>query len=242
MIDKGDSILRGGYEDLAAEYYDPKRHPTSANFREASAQVLSDWLESIDFDSSRICEVGAGKSLCAELLTGRIVLDSLVLLDSSPSMLAYSKAWCAAGAQCIVASGEALPLETESAQILVSVLGDAYNTPAFWSEVVRVLKRGGRAFFTTPSHQWAMLFRSTRADCQESAEFELSTGQVVLVPSFIYNREDQVGLIMTSGLTVDDVADRPLSCLRCSPISPKLLPERGPKAPIISAYFVHKGT
>src|SRR3989442_58588 len=98
MIAKDDSSFRGTYEDLALEYYDPNLHPTSANFREASAEVLRDWLEFVEFNGAWICEVGAGKSLIPEFLNGRVCLDRLILVDSSPSMLAYSKPWCVAGA------------------------------------------------------------------------------------------------------------------------------------------------
>ena len=78
------------YETLAPEYYDPVRHPTCANFRYASKQIIKPWLEKLT-DYRPICEVGAGKSVAAELLleAGESTAD-LFLTDSSQSMLEYS--------------------------------------------------------------------------------------------------------------------------------------------------------
>ena len=97
-------FLHGEYEDLASEYYDPLRHPTCANFREASDLLLGGWLREYSAAGAWICEVGAGRSTVAEQLAMRnISLNRLTLADSSAEMLAYSREWAARGALLVLA-------------------------------------------------------------------------------------------------------------------------------------------
>lgn len=60
-------VLQSTFDVVAPEYYDPVRHPTCGNFRRASEILLAKWLSK--FEGIReVCEVGAGKSVVAELL------------------------------------------------------------------------------------------------------------------------------------------------------------------------------
>lgn len=234
--------LVSSYEVLAQEYYNPVHHPTCANFREASLVLFRKWLDVLPLGRGWACEVGAGDSLLAEeLATQGLQLNQLVLIDAAPTMLKYSSRWGRMGAHLVVGDAGMLELPSATLELLVSCLGDAYNTAAFWTEVSRALRPGGVALFTTPSHDWAMSFRS--CDGRESlmtAEFALSDGCRLRLPSLIYPAQQQIALITESGLTVRDVCDIPISALKSSNLSPKLVLERGRGASVVSGFLVTK--
>src|SRR4028118_2295010 len=114
--------LLSTYEELSSEYYNPLRHPTCANLREASAIVLRHWLPRLlPVETATLCEVGAGKSLLAELLAEQgVTAAQLILMDSSHSMLAYSRPWENARTSFLLAEAGRLPLASGSVDILVS--------------------------------------------------------------------------------------------------------------------------
>lgn len=229
------------YEDVAPEYYDPKRHPTCANFREASALLIGRWLREFAPRAGVFCEVGAGRSLLAELTADLSLGEArLVLTDSSPSMLSYSRRWAGPNASLVVADSARLPFAAGSFDLLVSSLGDPYNDLSFWREARRTLRPGGAVFFTTPSHDWATAFRGRDRD--GSAEFELSNGESVYVPSKIYPRSAQIELIESAGLLAraGRHAEVLLSDIKSSALSPKLLADRGADASIVEGYLAIK--
>jgi SAM-dependent methyltransferase len=232
------STTTASYDLVAKEYYDSKRHPTCANFREASSIIFRQWLSLVS-DESRICEVGAGKSLVAEILAeDQKDLRVLTLVDESESMLRYSESLRGAGARLIVASALRLPVDPKSFEVVASCLGDPYNCTAFWTEVHRVLKPNGICLFTTPSWEWATAFRdSTDASSMHNSVFELSDGSRISLPSHIYSEHDQVRLIEGVGLTVSDVARVPLRDLAEQHLSPKLVTSRGGDANVVTGYL-----
>jgi SAM-dependent methyltransferase len=221
-------LVIADYDALAAEYYDVRRHPTCANFREGSRRVLDRWLGSLRVDGQVLCDIGAGKSILAEVVAPKFSwLRRVILVDESPRMLAYSGQWADIGAQLIIGDASRIPLLTESTDVIVSSLGDPYNLDDFWSEVRRVLRPGGRAFFTTPSYEWARAFRRSENGLPNVATFQLLNGQTVYVPSYILDVGDQVDLMARHGLIVSEVINVLLSALTETPISPKLLsPDR----------------
>src|SRR5438132_3045781 len=99
------------YEEIASEYYDRTRHPTCANFREASARILRVWLRRLSVERGQVCEVGAGDSLLAELLleAGKEP-RGVIISDPSPSMLEFSKKWVNRGAELSLNRAEMLPV------------------------------------------------------------------------------------------------------------------------------------
>ena len=230
------------YEDLAPEYYDPTRHPTCANFREASRHLIGKLLQTLPDNGGWICEVGPGKALLPELLSAEsAALDRLIVVDSSPSMLQHSHQWGCLGVNLILGDSTMLPVASGSLELLLSSLGDAYNQPAFWNEVNRILRPSGIVLFTTPSYDWAFAFRGGgKRKAMMTAEFELSNGRRILVPSWIYPVTDQVRLISEAGLLVKEVADVPVSALKSEPLSPKLLMDRGPQASVVTGYVLTK--
>ena len=229
------------YELVAREYYDAQRHPTCANFRDGSRILFRRWLKFFD-SRSQICEIGAGKSLLAEVLSEEhCALDTLILVDESPSMLAYSEAWRQDGVKLDLAPATALPYASESFDVVVSCLGDPYNTTSFWIEAHRVLRSGGKCFFTTPSYDWAAAYREvTNTDSMHNSEFELKDGSRVCLPSHIYAEHEQVQLIQSAGLTVSQVLNVSVKELPDKNLSPKLVLSRGPMASVVSGYVVLK--
>jgi SAM-dependent methyltransferase len=227
----------GTYEELATEYYDSARHPTCANFREASDAVLARWVQPFEIKHEWVCEVGVGKSALAPIVRkGKVSLRRLLLIDSSPSMLSYSLEWRDAGAHPLLADASRLPMGDLTIGLLVASLGDAYNVPDFWREIARVLVSGGEAIFTTPSYEWAHQYRDSSEVSR--AIFDLSDGDELAVPSLILPPEAQVELIESCGLVPKAFEEVRLGATNISSVSPKLMPERGSDASIVSAYLV----
>jgi SAM-dependent methyltransferase len=225
------------YESLAAEYYNGRLHPTCANFREGSKAVLNWWLAHLAPAELVFCEVGAGKSLLAELLSPRLKrLDNVFLLDRSPSMLEYSRRWAELGAHLLVADALHIPLASDSVDVIVASLGDPYNLGDFWVEARRLLKPGGMVFFTTPSYDWARAFRDQPSAGANVAEFEVSGTRRVLVESYILPINDQATLLRRSLLAIEETVQVPMSALKETPLSLKLLPHRGPGASVVTGY------
>jgi len=230
------------YKDISYEYYDYERHPTCANFREASLYLIRKWLRYINTKNGLLCEIGAGKALLAEILSLRERdKNKLIIMGSVPSMLAYSLQF--ANRRTCLVTGDALnlPITSESLDVIVSSLGDPYNELKFWREAHRALRDRGTLIFTTPAYDWAVAFRSkTDVSDMMLAEFELLEGKQVFVPSWIYPRADQIAMIEKSGLFVQEYAKVPLLALNSEHLSPKLLSERGSDAGVVEGYLVTK--
>lgn len=227
------------YEDVAAEYYNPVRHPTCANFSDLSNAYLRPRLRKYASAGANILEVGSGRSTVASTLQEKgLPITRLTLLDQSPRMLAYSRGWGGKGARLIVGDACRTPLPGQSFRLIVSALGDPYNCPAFWREVARLLKAGGVCLFTTPAAEWATRFRLPTT--QSHAEFVIADGKTVLVPSRIPTREQQLSMIAGAGLQT--VEDEGLSAEKLShPPSPKLLLDQETvRLPIVRGFTVRR--
>jgi ubiquinone/menaquinone biosynthesis C-methylase UbiE len=226
------------YQDIAAEYYDPERHPTCANFREASSLLLDKWLRTAKPDGV-FCEVGAGDSLLAELLRGSgISARELIITDSSPAMLSYSKRWSSTGTYLVLSDAIRLPFPDHKLDLLVSSLGDPYNLTEFWDEVCRVLRPSGVALYTTPAYAWAKAFRTKSNGDLKSAQFDLLDGGSVDLPSWIYPVQEQVEIIEKSGLEVVEKSSVSIFEIGSNHLSPKLMIERGSDAEVVEGYLI----
>ncbi|MBV9439138.1 MAG: methyltransferase domain-containing protein [Candidatus Eremiobacteraeota bacterium] len=231
------SAPRSAYEELAGEYYDPVRHPTCANFRMASGIALRRALQKKGPLVGSACEVGSGDSLLAQILSeSGASISRLLITDSSPAMLAYSERWDALGARRRLAEAASLPVADGSVDLLVSSLGDPYNDAGFWSEAGRVLAPGGRVLFTTPSYAWSHAFRSPER--LRVAQFALADGRTLDVPSIVLPEARQRAMLSRAGLRVSSIDVVTLGELLPAVISPKLLPERGRMAPVVTLYEV----
>jgi SAM-dependent methyltransferase len=212
-------MLLSSYGRVASEYYDIRRHPTCANFRQASRLLLE--LLVPETLAARSCEVGAGDSLLAELLWRRHgSLDGLLITDAQPEMLEHSRGWERCGAKLSVAAANSIPVSDESLDLVVASLADPYDDDSFWEEVSRVLTRWGKCVVTTPSATWAHRFRADESP-DDAAEFELADRSKIYVASLVRSPEEERVLIENQDLDVIREASATLKALD-EPISPKL--------------------
>ena len=217
-----DDYPHDSYADLAAEYYDRERHPTCANFRDGSAQIIRRWLPDYWPDDGWVCEIGAGRSLVTEI-ADELSLNqrNLVLLDSVPEMMNLTTTVSDASLSLVVADALCLPFGENTMELMIASLGDPYNTPTFWYEVARVLVPGGTVLFTTPAIAWSSAFRDD-GGAHAYAEFELRDGRKISVPSFIHTEDQQASLMASCGLDVEDVVPVTVDMLDPTQLSPKL--------------------
>ncbi|MGO8846816.1 MAG: class I SAM-dependent methyltransferase [Methylocella sp.] len=227
------------YDDVAAEYYDLRRHPTCANFSQLSSAFLVPRILGHELRGANILEVGAGRSTVAPIMQERgLPMPRLTLLDQSSQMLAHSQEWERKGARLLVGNAWRTELPAASFELVVAALGDPYNCVIFWHEVARLLEWGGVCLFTTPAPEWATRFR--RPDSQSHAEFVIADGTTVLVPSNIPSLDQQIRMITDSGLHVIEVG-----CLSGEQLSgvhsPKLLVDKTTKQlPIVRGFVARR--
>lgn len=227
------------YDDVAAEYYDPQRHPTCADFSQLSNAFLVPRILSFDFRDTRILEVGAGRSTVAPIMHQRgLSLSRLTLLDKSSRMLAYSQEWGRKGARLVLGDACRTDLPAASFGLIVSSLGDPYNCMIFWHEVARLLEWGGVCLFTTPAPEWATRFR--RPDSRSHAEFVIADGTTVLVPSNIPTLDQQIRMITEANLHAIEIGGVSGEQL-LGPHSPKLLVNEATRLlPIVRGFVVRR--
>jgi SAM-dependent methyltransferase len=234
-----DHELPSGYEDVASEYYDNGAHPTCANFRHASKALLKPQIRSLN-GICRAIEVGAGKSVFAEILIelGRDLREALIT-DASPAMLQHSRCFDRFRPVLAVADCKQIPVEDSSVDLLIASLGDPYNSEQFWQEVERTLRVGGVCLFTTPSFEWAARFRSDSPDeTPNGALFVLRNGRQFRLPSIIYPVGVQSQILRRHQLILESVKQIELNDLG-GPISPKLL-MLTKSQPVVTEYVVRK--
>ena len=102
----------GTYSELSSEYYDSVKHPTCADFRDAGRLLLYDFVDQgLIRSDGRTIEVGAGRSLVAEVLSARDrSIEGLLITDISFEMLWHSREFSEHGARLLVANALNLPL------------------------------------------------------------------------------------------------------------------------------------
>lgn len=226
------------YDRIAAEYYDPTRHPTCADFRDATRLLLERFLAQYA-PRPRSLELGAGKSLVAECFAAHhLPLSTLTITDASAAMLAYSEMWRERGAALAVATIETLGDSEQPFDLVFACLGDPYNTPDLWQRMRQWLTPNGAYFYTTPSFDWATRFRRHHQNGNDSlAEFVVE-GEAVYVPSFVPSPAAQRALIVGCGLTVDHIVHITRRELPNGVRSAKLsLPEIAADLPIVTGFW-----
>lgn len=229
------------YDAVAHEYYDSALHPTCWNFREASAKLIEALLDRHELRKGVVCDVGAGDSVIAELGEKRgISFERLILVDSSMQMLSYSKRFDGLKTFFLVSDAKALPFCPGSISWMISSLGDPYNSLEFWNQVGMALAPGGRCYFTTPSHEWASSFREkSGSERANYAMFDLQSSKRVYIPSNVLSSDDQIDLVESQGLVVEEVRYVTARMLS-APLSPKLTLAERIAAPIVTGYLVRK--
>jgi hypothetical protein len=229
------------YRNVASEYYDEKLHPTCANFRAASKLVFEKRAASFRRKELTVLEVGAGKSLYAEVCPEwRELNQSLTLNDSVPEMLTYSHKVIREGATVLVGDISHLPMPPASIDLLVSSLGDPYNVNEFWLKCTNLLRTDGLVLFTTPSYAWARIFRDQEANSMYNAEFVTSKGHVYGMPSYILEKTKQLSLMEAHDLLVVGSGNVTLDDIQTEIVSEKLLEAKSLGLPILDWYLCKK--
>jgi SAM-dependent methyltransferase len=232
-----------GYETLSSEYYDSARHPTCADFRYASLQLISGYLSLARFGASpRVLEVGAGRSVFVDLsVKFPHLLQRLVATDKSQGMIRHTVVG-STGADLACANAEQLPFGDGAFDLVIASLGDPYNTEAFWREMSRVLTTGGRCIFTTPAASWSDRYRDEQQSGDHNvAVFETREGATVGVPSFVLSPVDQMAFVEGLGLTATDVWTFTRDMFpEGAPMSPKIARFTLDATPVITQYVVRK--
>ena len=239
------STSSNSYEIVASEYYDKSLHPTCADFRDASAALLRKVLNIFRPQARVLCETGCGYSLLCELFLNGFPhpdLERIDLVDDSQTMLRYStEKWTHPCVKSHVCDARRLPVEDRTVDVLVASLGDPYNDPSFWAEVGRVLTPDGMAVFTTPSHEWASVFRPE--DERFFAQFQLEDGSLARLPSLILAPDTQIEMIESCDpkLVLEEQFDFRIRQLGSPRPGSKVMPERGPNASIVTCYVARSG-
>jgi SAM-dependent methyltransferase len=231
--------VQQSYDSVADEYYDPERHPTCFNFGELSGRFILPRLAHNLAARKAVLEVGAGRSIIAPVMArAGALLNQLVLLDSSKAMLSYSQEWEHQGAKLLITDARLTRLLGGSFDIIVSSLGDPYNCPRFWLEVERLLRPSGICLFTSPAFEWACRFR--RRDSLEHAEFLVSGGKIVNVPSHVPPLDEQLKMISEARLSIREIVAFYRTDLHSRP-SPKLdVFNEVPNPPVVRGFMVEK--
>lgn len=187
---------QASYEDVAAEYYDERRHPTCADFRQASRTYLKRIFE-VERPNGPLADIGCGRSLIAEF-----TLENLVLVDESSAMLNLNVHWLERRRADIAVES----FGSAEFNWIFAVLADPYNEIGAWRNISRALKPQGECVFIVPSYCWASKFRTSSEDeLFGKARFDLASGTSLFLPSNILSAEAQRALISASGLKVSGI-------------------------------------
>lgn len=229
------------YKIIAGEYYDPVFHPTCSNFREASKILIKKVFFNIPHNESYcILEVGAGKSVLIEICEELdLKFNKIVISDAEEQMLKYTLPFKLKNVEFSIIDAENTNIENSFFDIIISSLGDSYNTSKFWKEIRRTLKDGGYCLYTTPSYEWCKIFRKNQLN-KNLASFITKTVDEVYIPSFIYDETTQVKMIKDAGLSCKQINEVKLRSLNDRIISPKLRTELADELPVVTSYLIRK--
>lgn len=231
--------MNSNYDPVAGEYYDIERHPTSNDFSMASRLLIHDYIRNFP-PKGIVCEVGAGFSENIRELALVPSIDNILVTDISERMLSYSRERFKEIAEFLVCDAKNIPVSDKSIDLLISSLGDPYNTPEFWREADRVLTRNGEIFFTTPSWDWAKTFRSqVEGEKPNKALFINKAEEHIYLDSYILDVTRQTSMIEKFDFRVRRVEYFKLSQFgENDTISPKLSGYLTPDTPIVTSYCV----
>jgi hypothetical protein len=218
------------YEEVAAEYYDSKLHPTCADFRSASKFFLEAFFLG-NRPAGRIADIGCGLSLLNDFVS-----EDLVLVDSSAQMLDRNDG----GAEKRLLNLEKQSFGRSEFDWIFAILADPFNSRAAWKNICSALKDKGRCVFIVPSYYWASEFRSRVWEERSGfARFERADGSSVFLPSIVLPQIDQVRLIEAVGMRVISFSHVLVGDL-LEVTSPKILGIVAKDQPILDIYCSEK--
>lgn len=216
------------YDALAREYYDA-RHQTSRNFDVATIAALLSL--NLRYSDGLALDVGCGRGRCGEFL--QIPSKRIVQLDNSPVMLGISPREPAL--LRILHDAESLPFPEHQFGTVAAFLCDPFLGLNFLAEAKRILRPGGILIGTTPSAEWGLPLRQGLMIDPMMTRFVLRDGNVALVPSALYSREQLRKMLRRVGFKDSNIAVRGHRLPPgTTPVSPDI--ERPAQASGVSAY------
>jgi hypothetical protein len=229
----------GEYDQLASEYYDALLHPTCANFRALSYGFIREAVHAIGRNFSTSLEIGAGKSLLAELRQdGMDCFGELTISDKHANMLAHSdRLQQYFNHRTIVDMSVASVNEMllENFELVVGSLIDPYNGSPLWANLKEITFKGGYVIVTTPSYDWAQQFRNSSDAKYDFAEFA-SGDQRISVRSVVLEPKDQIALAERCGFKLVQLKQKFCSELLPEQLSPKLKYVLTHQLPAVTGY------
>jgi len=217
------------YEEVAAEYYDARLHPTSAYFRKASLNLVARLIPPTGQGGTTIGDIGAGRTLLDEAGVTRLAKVCFAV-DFSAGMLAHSEG---SGVKMLRGRAQELPIRGGTCDLLVYSLADPYNELATWREARRVLSDGGVAVVTMPTFEWAEAYRRVEGSPVHVSRFTLVDGRGIAARSNVLAREEQRDAFESCGLRVECTEDfyfsgeEDVPKLKCSGLRPPFPVVRG---------------
>jgi SAM-dependent methyltransferase len=190
------SAVPHGYDIIADEYYEP-RHVTSRNFDTATRAYLREYPFSYS-NHGLALDLGAGRGRLGEYCG--VTPTRIVQADVAPNMLTLPEREQALGR--VVADALVLPFKAGAFTIVAAFLFDPFNQGSFFSEVARVLNRGGMFIGTIPHYEWGRALRSGDGKSLHEAVFVLKSGERVTRPSILSRPEQLADQLTRAGLHV----------------------------------------
>lgn len=162
-------------------------------------------------------EIGAGRGSLPK--PWREQVRSYLAADVSEAMVRCIRPGPPSQSRAVF-SGEAMPIRDGSVDVILSGLGDPYNTSDFWRECARCLAPDGEVIWTTPSFIWASRWRALSHEPAQAARFELIDGSIEYLKSIVLPAEAQARLVAAAGLRITEIVEVPAR--RARPIPRKV--------------------
>jgi SAM-dependent methyltransferase len=207
------------YDRVAAEYYDAVLHPTCANLRTATEIGFRKRALDLRGAGGRFLEIGCGSPVLAS--SAVFEHQHLVSIDLNAEMFRDSHG--------VIAQADVheLPFRRRCFQGVFGSLADPYNTRDMYLEVKRVLTDGGRFVFSVPDYTWSRLNQSRGGLAAHTAELTLATGERVVLPSRVYEYDEQVTRLLECGFGEVQVTHVAMSELDSVGLSSRFLDDSG---------------
>lgn len=184
-----DRVNLEGYTAVAAEFQDGRRI-TTAFFHSLTIPFFSEAIVRYVSPGATCLEVGPGSGWLRRLLTWPAAMYSVS--DLSPNMLSHLRRHFP-GIPCIEASARAMPLPSNTFDVIVASLCDPYCYPAALCELHRLVKKGGYLLLTAPAKMWSDGIRAPQK--RNKTTFVLQDSSEAEVYSFTFHMPELLSLL-----------------------------------------------